>query len=449
MPPLAFAKHLSVKRVEISVLNAIDPEVMLKLWLDAHPNVANALLFRGKDYQGTWPDWPDGLRQDLAQRWQAMVGWYGAGMPSPDPASFTDPIPRVDGDPSQNYDGFMMPAGRGRRMHLSHMANGLALEMTGRVPWSITTYSDEHLDILFSPTYWFHYSEPPYVTIEGYYYEDLMTPATPAHVMRFFTANDLLGTSALDTVARLVGWCRTLIHFFVSTPGQPPDPHVFWGPDAPPIPASMLIDGTYYTGSTTPVFGRYTYGCAGTAEFMKSVLRALNIPVEIRVPPCGHTLPFFPTIHRALSHGDDPYDWIWRVTPFDGWPVPGPDEVLISEHTYNEWFDPTLDPNVMINNVGRRPAELAIEYQSGWLLDRYCQDTAAGLDHASGQVFESLEHFYTSSELESQQLWQKLAKKAAATNYCGSNVHAARRASPPFAHPQVRAVKTMPRRGPA
>ena len=439
--PLAFAKHLSIERVEDAVLNAISPESMLSIWLNAHPKVADALYFRGKDYAGIWPDWPDGLRKDLADRWQAMVTWCGAGMPSPDPPSFTDPIPRVAGDPSQNYDGFMMPAGRGRRMHLSHMANGLALEMTGRVPWSIATYSDEHLDDLFSPTYWFRYSEPPDVTIEGYYYEDLMTPATPAHVMRFFTANDLIGTSALDTVARLVGWCRILKHYFTTTAGQDPDVHAFWGPDAPPIPASMVIDGTHFTGYDPPQFGHYTYGCAGTAEFMKSVLRALNIPVEIRVPPCGHTMPVFPTIHRALSHGDDPYNSLWTVSPFDGWPVPGPDELLITEHKYNQWFDPTLDPYVMINNVGRRPAELAIKYQSDDLLDLYCQDTAAGLDHASGQVCETLKDFYTVSELENRHLWHKLAAKAAATNYCGSGVPTALRASTPRARPQVRVEK--------
>ena len=437
--PIAISAHLSVERVDNSIINALSPESMLSLWLGSHPKVADALYYRGKNYSGAWPTWPDGLRKDLADRWAAMVDWYGAGMPSPDPPSFQDPIPRVNGDPSQNYDGFMMPAARGRHMYLAHVANGLALEMTGRVPWSIAGYSAEHLADLFSPVYWINYKEPPYVTIEGYYYENLMTPATPAHVMRFFTANDLVGTSALDTVARLVGWCRILWHYFTTQSGVDPDVHAFWGPDAPPIPASMMIDGTYFTGYDPPQFGHYTYGCAGTAEFMKSVLRALNIPVEVRVPPCGHTMPVFPTIHRALSHGDDPYDSIWDVTAFDGWPVPGPDELLITEHKYNEWFDPALDPAVMINNVARRPAELAIKYQSDALLDRYCQDTAAGLDHASGQVYDTLKTYYTVSELESRHLWHKLKTKAEATNYCGSGPASARPRRPTVARPTVRA----------
>ena len=375
-----------------------------------------------------------------------MVAWYGAGMPSPDPPSFTDPIPRVNGDPSQNYDGFMMPADRGRHMYLSHVANGLALETTGKLPWSITGYSAQHLADLFSAEYWLIYLTPPDATIEGYYYEDLNTPATPAHVMRFFAANNIVGTSALDTVANLIGWCRILIHYYTETANVSPDDHAFWGPDAPPIPTSMIINGSNYTGHTPPIFGRYTMGCGGTAEFLKSVLRAVNIPVELGTPPCGHVMPIFPTINRALSHGDDPYDQMWKVTPFNGWPVPALEEVLITEHQYNQWFDPTLDPNVMITNVARRPVELGVKYQSDWLLDRYCQDTAAGLDHASGQVYDALKTYYTLSELEAKQLWDKLAAKATATQYCGPASAPAARPLSSRALPKVRVEPQLRRR---
>jgi hypothetical protein len=435
--PLALASHLSVQRVGNAVINALAPEAMLSLYLGAHPHLADALYYDGKHYHGTWPTWPDGLKKDLADRWAAMVTWYGQNMPSPDPPSFEDPLPRVNGDPSQNYDGFMMPAARGRHMYLSHVANGLALETTGKLPWSIIGYSAAHLTDLFTCEYWLIYLTPPDATIEGYYYEDLMSPATPAHVLRFLTANQLLGTSALDTVARLVGWCRILIHYFTTQAGVDPDIHAFWGPDAPPIPTSMMINGSNFTGYDPPQFGRYTYGCAGTAEFLKSVLRAVNIPVEVRTPPCGHEMPVFPTINRALSHGDDPYDQLWKVTPSDGWPVPTPEEVLITEHQYNQWFDPALDPNVMINNVARRPAELGVKYQSDWLLDRYCRDTTAGLDHASGEVYDSLKTYYTVSELEAKHLWDKLAAKATATNWCASPSGAAQ-PHPSRATPKVR-----------
>jgi hypothetical protein len=442
--PIALAQHLSASRVNNAVLISLSPESMLTAWLTAHPKVANAMYYDGKHYHGTWPTWPDALKQDLAERWAAMVAWYGNNMPSPDPASFTDPIPKVQGDPSQNYDGFMMPAERGRHMYLSHVANGLALEMTGRLPWTITTYSQKHLEDLFTAQYWFVYLTPPDATIEGFYFEEPMSPATPAHVMRFLVANNLLGTSALDTVARLVGWCRILTHYF-ETNTNPNDPHLFWGPDAPPIPCEMLMNGSNYTGYTPPQFARYTMGCGGTTAFFKSLLRAVNIPVEEQTPPCGHAMPLFPTIKRALSHGDDPYNSFGKVTPYPGWPVPASDALLITEDQFNQWFDPALDPGVMINNVGRRPAEIAVEYQSDQLLFYYCEDTAAGRDHASGKVYEELQNYYTLAQLESMSLWDKLAAKAAATDTCGTPA-ALRPVFPSQAHPRVRVEPQVRRR---
>ena len=417
--PIAIAQYLDVTRVSNSVINALSPEAMLSLYLGAHPKVANAIFFEGQHVHGkAWPDWPDGLKTQLADRWKTMVTWYGQGMPSPDPSSFTDPLPVDPGDPNWN-GGEIIPAERGRHVYLSHVANGLALETTGALPWSMTGYNAKHLADLFSTTYWIEYMTPPDVTVEGYYFAELMSPATPAHVMRFFKSNDILGTSARDTVTRLFGWCRILIHYY-ETQTQPADPHLFWGPDSPPIPASLLINGSNYTGQTPPVPGRYTMGCGGTAGFMKSVLRAVNIPVEFGTPPCGHVMPLFPTMNRAMSHGDDPYDRTAWFTDYPGWPTPALKEYLITLDEYNQWFDPSLDPGVMINNVARRPVELAVQYQSDWLLDCYCQDTAANLDHAHGSVYDTIKNVYTLAQAESMQLWDKLAAKATATNFCAT-----------------------------
>ena len=418
--PVALASYLSLERVGDAVLNAISPEVMLDVWLSNHPKVANSMMYNGQHFSGTWPSWPADLKKHLADRWEQMLQWYGQGMPHPAPPSFPDPIPReAAGDPRFGY-GLVMSKDRGRHIYLSHVANGLALETSGKLPWSIANYSAKELEDLFSCEFWLWYGASPDATVEGYYIEELNSPATPAHVMQFFTKNDLLGTSARDTVARLFGWCSILQHWEASINGVPLDAHDYWGPDAPPIPSSMLINGTNCTGVDPPVFGHYAYGCAGTSYFMKSALRAVNIPVDVVVPPCGHTIPQFPTIHRALSHGDDPYTALTRFTEFPGWPIPSLEDFLITMDQYNEWFGPSVDPIVSYNNLGRRPAELAVQYQSDYLLDLYCNDTAASLDHASGKVYEVLKTFYTVADLEAQQLWDKLATKAVATNWCAS-----------------------------
>jgi hypothetical protein len=201
----------------------------------------------------------------------------------------------------------------------------------------------------------------------------------------------------------------------------------------------MLTKGTYDTGLNPPRFGHFTYGCAGTVNFMRSVLRAVNIPVAVVVPPCGHTMAQFPTIDRAISHGDDPYNASGKVTAFPGWPAPAPEEFLITIDQYNDWFGPTIDPNVSINNVGRRPYEIAVKYQSDYLLDQYCADTAAGLDHASGKLYDTLKTYYTVGQLEALHLWDNLAAKAAATNWCGSS--ASGQTPPPPAPPMLRRVE--------
>ena len=87
--------------------------------------------------------------------------------------------------------------------------------------------------------------------------------------------------------------------------------------------------------------------------------------------------------------------------------------------------------------------ELGVQYQSDWLLDRYCRDTTAGLDHASGEVYASLKTFYTVSELEALHLWDNLAAKTTATNYCAS---ASAQAQPPPVRPTVRVERPLPTR---
>jgi hypothetical protein len=52
-----------------------------------------------------------------------------------------------------------------------------------------------------------------------------------------------------------------------------------------------------------------TAGCWGTVGFMRSVLRAANIPV-VREACGGHACVGFPTEGLHMSHGDDPYNML-------------------------------------------------------------------------------------------------------------------------------------------
>lgn len=421
--PADIESYLSADRVRATKVQGVSPALVLNTWLNDHPKVAKSLWYIGPHFSGTWPTWPDGLKNDLASRWVEMVRWYGEGMPDPAPASFPDPIPvQPAGEPTWGW-GQVMSKEHGRQVYMSHVANGLALELTGKLPWSVTDYTQAHLEDLFSCEYWLEYLKPtdaPDVAVEGYYSAELVSATTPAHAMRFFTSNNLIGPDATNTVARLFGWCRILLHY-EGRDGSYPDPHDWWGPNTPPVPARLMIKGSNYTLVDPPEFGHYTMACGGTSAFMRSVLRAVNIPVEVE-RPAGHQMPIFPTIKRALSHGDDPYFTVGFVSEYPGWPVPTLEEYLITMDQWHAWFDPSVDPAVMLSNVSRRPVEVAVQYQSDVLLARYCDDTAANLDHASGQVYAMLSPFYTLAELEAMRLWDKLAAKAEAVNVCATHM---------------------------
>jgi hypothetical protein len=72
----------------------------------------------------------------------------------------------------------------------------------------------------------------------------------------------------------------------------------------------MVIEGTTSSAglpTTIDRFQHWTMGCAGTSQFIKDVLRAVNIPA--RVPNmCGHTQLWLPGLDLWMDHGDNPYD---------------------------------------------------------------------------------------------------------------------------------------------
>lgn len=415
------ANWLSASRVSDHCRNQSTIAAVLKCWLAEHPNVESELYFYSPSFPSvplTWSDWPATLRKQLAHQVSRFLWWYADGAPSRFPLSFKTPLPKdPPGDPLI-FGGLVMDEARATNVYFGHVANSLALELAGVLPWSVTTYTPDALRRLFDWNDLLQYRGPGDANQPGYYLMNQSSPATPGFVFRFFKTQQLLGADAVDTVARLFAWCRILIHYY-GVSGVYPDPTQFWGPDAPPVPVSMVINGSNYTGGGASTFGHYTMACAGTSEFFKSVLRIVNIPTEVRYDKgAGHAMPYFSTIDRALSHGDDPYDALGAVTAFDGWPVPEPSEYLITGEQWEQWFGANVDADTSKHNVGRRPAEIGVEYLSDWLLKAYCDDLASNATHADGKVAESLSYSYSLAELEAMQLWDKLAAKAAATGYC-------------------------------
>lgn len=421
-PADSLIAFLSPQRVSKNCLKLPNINAILDCWLTEHPEVSKLISWAAPDSsQVYWKDWPVVLKDRLHHHFGEMVAWYGNEMPINCPAPFPMPLPKtLPGDPLAG-GGLKMMESTALNVYLSHIGNSLAAELTGAFSWSVTNYTPAQLRLLFEYSDLLAYHSASLTSHPGYYFQCTTSPATPGFVVSFFKKHSLIGADAVDTVGRLFGWAGSLGHFF-GEPGYPhPNYPFFWGPESPPIPVSKIIEGTFYTGMLKfdpPWFSHWTAGCGGTTQFMKSVLHAMNIPVEARTALCQHQMPFFPTIDRALSHADDPYSGLAKVTPFPGWPVPSKQEYLITGAQWNQWFGLGVDYATSESNIGRRVVDLAIQYQSDGLLKLYCKDLASQASHADGKVFGALSSFYTLAELEAKQLWQKLDAKASATGFC-------------------------------
>jgi hypothetical protein len=409
---------LSEARLGVVCFDTVNTDSALDCWLSHHPNVSAAMFYQDQNNGYAWPNWPAGVKSQLHLYFNQLALWYAAGMPPSYPIQFSAPVPALG--PADPMYGFWMPNGLARRIYVSQVANSLAAELTAAFSWTITTYTYAQLTLLLSmndtmyyignianPGYFFQYGGP--------------SPATPGYTVSFLKNANLIGSDAADTVARLFAWERILQHFFhvYGDPTVNVYPY-FWGPDAPPIPDSKVIEGTIYTGPSNFGFGHFTAGCSGTMYFMKSVLRSVNIPVQRHWVICQHATPIFPTVDLAMTHGDDPYDYLGLVNPYPGFSTPAPSEYLVSINDFNLMFPSGQSVEDCNHQVGIQVANIAIQYGSDYLMNLYCQDLLANASHADGQVYGYMQFYYPLQTLENMGLWTLLDNKVNATNYCGS-----------------------------
>jgi hypothetical protein len=309
----------------------------------------------------------------------------------------------------------------GHRVYFSHVANSLAAELTGAFAWTITTYDVNSMYELLGMQGLLQYPVQD-VSKPGYYLWDVIqSPAAPPYVVSFFKTNNLLGSGAADTIGRLFTWEKQLVHYFYYQDEPYPDPKLFsyFWPGAPPIAASYIIEGTTYTGPAPPMFAHYTAGCGGTQAFMKSVLRAVNIPVRSRWGVCTHATPVFPTVDLALTHGDDPYDRGGWVSPFQGFPTPGALDYFVTVDQLDQLFPPGQSWEECDHVTGTRPREIAIHFVSDELMKLYCDDLASNASHANGKVYnQGLKWWFPLQTLENAGVWTKLDAKVTATGFC-------------------------------
>lgn len=410
----------------------------LDCWLAENPTVADAIIWEpAPGFPSAqllaWPNWTITMKAQLRQAWVDARAWYANGMTNFPGTYVEDPPPNQDyaADGAPYFRTVFDAQTQAWPLYLAHVAHSLAAEIGGWVPWTIRTYSKEELEHLFSGFLMFRHDTndggawdsdlPGGYVLGGSQSLEKVTPSHPTFTYPFLNQSNLISSTALDTIARVLDWCRwNLAHFLGSPSPQNAEYHWQYRGAAPMrriIEGTLLLDPQYAGSFPTPQ--HWTAGCWGTSGFLRSLLRSVNIPVIPRVSGCGHTVPYFITVERYLSHGDDPYNSLAKTN----YPA---SQLLIDGATFQSWFP--FDPNDPQNptnkatacqNVGRRVIELAIWHFSDTLLNYYCADVANNLDHASGQVFALFAPYgYTVSQLEATNLWQRLAAEAQAQSKC-------------------------------
>lgn len=291
--------------------------------------------------------------------------------------------------------------------YLAFIAQSLVVEADQRVQWSVQSLDDEEKRLLFdskSMFFWSNGKNAYHIPFDL----GVVSPGDPFKIYQFLTSNNLVGYNHLQTIIRLVDWCRGLTHF--SGGWDANNVYNQWQYNGYP-PVERVINGTVDLSRPNAGIKKRTGGCWGTTGLVRMCLRTLNIPVKLE-RKANHALVNFLSVRRYLTHGDDPYNRLFK----EATEIPV-SRLLIDHTTWNSWFGAGADHS---NNVGRQPRELALEFLPNYLLELHCRDKASNKSHANSEVFQTFSRNYTVSQLEAQNLWQRLDDKVASLGGCAN-----------------------------
>lgn len=375
----------------------------LDAWLSAHPAIAASIIWEDSTGPHAWSSWGAGQKAELRQAFDLarLRGSISVADVPPNQVALAD---------DEEVTTILSPVDAWAYFKAS-VAQALAAEIGQQLLWSVQSYSVDQYAQLFDSREMFRWNASPV----GYRIDSIhgrIVPALPARTYEFLGAAGLIANTRLDTLARVIDWCRAnLVHFSGGTTAANMEDQ--WQYRGYP-PMTRVLAGTVQTSH--PEFGvmHRTAGCWGTTGFLRALLRVINIPVKL-VANAGHAQPWFMADSQYLSHGDDPYNQLTRATP----PIP-PGEILIDKTKFNMWFGAGVSESDKSKNIGRRTRELAVAYLPNYLLHAYCGDLVAGRGHADGQAFNTLSLNYTVSQLEAGDLWGRMDTKIAGFGGCAN-----------------------------
>ncbi len=408
---------------------------VLTCWLNKHTAVRDSIVWQNANLSANsvtdvkYTQWTAAQKADLNAAFYHAWQWMRGGLQSFGGAVLTDPpanqLPQLDDAPAQTA----LTTDAAWNLYVNTVAQSLAVEIGGFVPWSVADYSALELEVLFHSKHMFEAGWTSWwVNSEGYlpFFGYMMgvesvIPAPPTANFRFLVDQNIVRDNHLSTVEHLIDWSRYhLVHIMGWDDHSVKAAEGWWGYRGN-SPASRVLAGTI----SSPVSlewpklpHNWVNGCHGVVTLYQQLLRAINIPVDYKVE-FGHAMPVWWTIGKSLSHGDD----VELVPPaLHTFPkLPKAKEYPITTTQFFDWF---VGPEQDSLNVGRRSYELFIKYPDEAMLTKYCYDVANGLSHADGTVLASLQgssllQLFPLPTLEAMGYWNNLATEAAQFGFCG------------------------------
>jgi len=363
-------------------------------WLEENPRIANSINWQKPSEVLSYSNWSHKQRADLYAAYE-LVKNKNTLVVDPPKNLFND---YLHGD---DYPRTIISKEDAWQLYLEYIANSLWLEKKNRLGWSIQSYSDEDLSILFDSREYFEYRTD--FAISGYSIIGRVIPAPVVYTFNFLYENGILVSDRIETIGRLLDWSHVhLTHYFYCFNTKNVYDH--WQYKGI-VPASRIIEGTI--NPNFPYYGQthWTAGCHGTNYFYNVILRAINIPVQY-VTAALHATPYFSADNLYLSHGDDPYSWLLATKP----PI-NKEELLITKEKWHSWFGSSITEDERLNNIGRQTEELAIKYLTTYLLNVRCSDIREKRSKIESEVFEIFSRIYSLNELEEIDLWNKMDEK--------------------------------------
>jgi hypothetical protein len=332
------------------------------------PSIWNAIVWTSPDHTRTsYPNWPYLKKWDLNKVFlQIQSGSF----------------PGLSQTPSVKYpNNLSLPFYEEKiawQYYIAYLAQSLVTEIKKLVPWSITNFSADQLAMLFDSELLFLpfglVNDDTYIPIAG-----LVTPGDPIVESRFVMGN-FLANSQLDTVTKLLEWCRThLVHWGEGESGIPNEYYDIWQYHWYP-PMERIISGTSRAHIPMDSPRHWTAGCNCTAGFLNCLLRTVNIPTR-RISVAGPRGGFSYASHAAfqfaidggkyLCHCDDPY-WTDQTIAT---PQFSTSELLVDETTFDNLFGPNVSEQQQEEkSLAYAISNVAIKFLSDGLLRAYCID---------------------------------------------------------------------------